>query len=766
MFAFASRHVVRFVVCALLFVTVRAQTVSTPADTQQEPIKLRTELVVVDAQVIDRRTHQFIRGLKPQDFDLFEDDAKQRIEYFGQDQLPLSIVLLLDVSPSVRPVIEKIRDGALQALQRLRPDDEVALMVFSGWTELIQDFTKDRQLILSKLGSALDKDGSGTRIHEAIEKAASQMRYATNPTSRRVIIAVTDNQGSMERYRDAVSEEEVRQMVIESGATVCGVIVRSLLNVADAVIFQSPVIQEKYKRTSVNPYVEETGGEIASSSKDEVNARLSEVFEHLRSRYSIGYISTNQNHNGKFRRIKVNLSADARKRLGGEIGVAARQGYYAVDRESEELLAQADSAPNNQAPAQSRPISDSSAPSVNDGRSATDSVTSSPVGGRVIEPDSQPSGMFDVQPLPIPPPPEPPRRANPYANLVMLDVNASNRKTRTAIEDLARQDLQLEDNGARREILHFSHGELPVSVIFLIDVTGKTPYVMSSLRRNVALWLRQLRPTDEVALMGFGSTADVVQDFTSDRKVVAGALRDFGDIARQKGIGGGQDRTVGIFIAAEHMDKAANPANRHVIVVITDDSPRSYTLADSGTTARLLLESQTTVYAMVTRGPRPPRTRQILTAAAEAALYSFGNPVSIATNVLTKIGTEALMDAILKDRAFGQMIQKTGGAMVRIDGEDATEKLTSLLGDIRNRYVIGIATPPSSPGQVIAPAATPATMSQAFHTLKLKAAPEALKRHPELSIVNAQGYYVRAPDLNADPPVVGDAEKHDEKNHD
>src|SRR5262249_50268966 len=163
---------------------------------------------------------------------------------------------------------------------------------------------------------------------------------------------------------------------------------RSLVNVADAVIFQIPAIQEKYKRTSVNPYVEETGGEIASSSKDEVNARLSEVFEHLRSRYSIGYVSTNQNHNGKFRRIRVSLSADARKRLGGEIAVAARQGYYAVDRESEELLAQADStAPMNQTQSQSRSTSDLPAPSGNDARSPANIEAAHPSGGRVIEPD-------------------------------------------------------------------------------------------------------------------------------------------------------------------------------------------------------------------------------------------------------------------------------------------------------------------------------------------------------------------------------------------
>src|SRR5262245_10746434 len=103
MVAFAFRRIRRLAACALLFltvVTVRAQTTASKTDDPQDSLKLRTDLVVVDAQVLDKRSHQFIRGLKPEDFDLFEDDAKQRIEYFGQDQLPLSIILLLDISPS------------------------------------------------------------------------------------------------------------------------------------------------------------------------------------------------------------------------------------------------------------------------------------------------------------------------------------------------------------------------------------------------------------------------------------------------------------------------------------------------------------------------------------------------------------------------------------------------------------------------------------------------------------------------------------------
>jgi VWFA-related protein len=749
MVAFGFRQIVHFVAYSLLIASVQAQTTPTPVDSAQDPIKLSAELVVVDAQVIDRKSREFIRGLKPQDFDLFEDEARQRIEFFGQDQLPLSIVLLVDISPSVRPVIEKIREGALQALQRLRPEDEVALMVFSGWTELIQDFTRQRQLILDKLGEALQKKGGGTRIHEAIAKAARQMRYATNPTSRRVIIAVTDNQGSMSRYRDAISEEEVQQTVTESGATVCGVIVRSLLNVADAILFQQPQVQERSKRTSVNPYIEQTGGELASASKDEINARLGEVIDHLRSRYSLGYLPTNQNHNGKFRKIRLALSAEARRRLGGEIVVSARQGYYAVDRDSEALLAEdSPAADNRQQPANSpsTPVS---------AEKPTTAVDAPEVA--LSPPDSKPAGDFGAQPtasnqpLAVKP-------LNPYSHLVMIDVHAVNKKTGAAVDNLAKEDFELADNGGKQEILHFSRGELPLSVIVLIDVGGKTPYVMSALRRNIARWLRELRRDDEIALMGFGSSAAIIQDFTKDRKLLAAGLRDFIDIARQKTIGNGQDRTAAVFQAAEHMDVAANPVGRRVIIAVTDDSPRSYTTAESGATARLLLDSGSVVYAMVTKGPRPSRGRHIATAAAQGAIFGLGNPVSIAIQVIGKMASEGVIDAIMKDRAFGQMIQKTGGSAVRIEGEDATEKLALLLDRIKNRYVVGIAacvTPSIAP--------TGASTSDGFHTLRLRLTPEALKRRGELSIVTLQGYYVRVPQRSPDSDAVKSAGKQEPK---
>jgi hypothetical protein len=118
----------------------------------------------------------------------------------------------------------------------------------------------------------------------------------------------------------------------------------------------------------------------------------------------------------------------------------------------------------------------------------------------------------------------------------------------------------------------------------------------------------------------------------------------------------------------------------------------------------------------------------------------MGNPVALAIQIFTRLGTGVLLDAILKDRAFGQMIQKTGGAAMRIDGEDATERFASLLDRIKNRYVMGFAAHDSSTTEP-----SSVTSTAPFHAVKLKLTPEAAKRHPELLLLTSEGHYEADP---------------------
>ena len=162
---------------------------------QQEIIKLSTDLVVIDAQVLNRKTGDMVSGLKAQDFEIYEDGAKQVINHFSQDKLSLSVILLIDLSASVSPALNEIRDGALMALNRLKESDEVAVIAFSTKTQLVQDFTVDRQAVVNNIGHIEKASviGQGTLLFPALRDAALHMSKAGNPASRRVIITITDN---------------------------------------------------------------------------------------------------------------------------------------------------------------------------------------------------------------------------------------------------------------------------------------------------------------------------------------------------------------------------------------------------------------------------------------------------------------------------------------------------------------------------------------------------------------------------------------------
>src|SRR5262245_44980156 len=295
-----------------------------------ESIKLSTDLVVIDVQALNRKTGQTINGLKAVDFELYEDGVRQEITHFSQDKLSLSVILLMDLSGSVSPVLKEIQSGALLALERLKENDEVAVIAFSSDTQLVQDFTPDRKLIIEKIGH-IEKTpviGQGTSLFEGLRDAAIHMNKASNPTSRRVIIAITDNI-AWEYHFSGLSEKEVSDTIVESGSMVCGLVVEGAMTKTERIFNWSRPGNDIYRRRmSVDPFANQTGGEVINSDKTEVNARLGLLIDHLRTRYSLGFSSKKEQADGSFRRISLALTSEARKRLG-DIVIRAKQGYYA-----------------------------------------------------------------------------------------------------------------------------------------------------------------------------------------------------------------------------------------------------------------------------------------------------------------------------------------------------------------------------------------------------------------------------------------------------
>jgi VWFA-related protein len=176
-----------------------------PADTPpaDPSVVFRSDvsLVRVDAQVVDRN-NRAIPGLRMEDFILREDGKQQEIRNFSSEKMPVDVVLLLDVSGSMQPHVQRIASAAHQALRVLGDEDRVAIMVFDRSTRVRLPFRNSRYDVERELESLLYQEtfDGGTDITRGLLDAANYMARHARRDARRAIVILTDDQ--TERDRD------------------------------------------------------------------------------------------------------------------------------------------------------------------------------------------------------------------------------------------------------------------------------------------------------------------------------------------------------------------------------------------------------------------------------------------------------------------------------------------------------------------------------------------------------------------------------------
>lgn len=308
-----------------------------------EPVfRIDVHEVLLDAQVINKKTRHAIPALKPGDFQVYEDNVPQRLSAFSQDKLPLSVVILFDLTDSVRPVLKSLGEGALEALQHLKPEDEVTVMVYAASTQVLQEATTDRALSVAAIekASRMESDEAAF-FNEGIFQASEQLAKGNKYSSRRVIIWLTDDVPNIPseneiplRYRRSLkgamphSQKEAMDHLFRTGTVVCSLVKQS----DDSVVGESRLRAHPAERMLHPPgevwkYAEATGGQVIEYKKKELKDKLAALIDDLRMRYSLSYHPSAQKPKGKFCTIKVKLAPEVKKSVG-DVVVEARQGYY------------------------------------------------------------------------------------------------------------------------------------------------------------------------------------------------------------------------------------------------------------------------------------------------------------------------------------------------------------------------------------------------------------------------------------------------------
>ena len=360
--------------CAAIFSTsFYAQDTPPPLikNDTDEVLKINTQLVEVPIVVTDK-TGTPLKNLKQQNFIVYEDGKKQEITEFTTTNAPFEVALLLDTSGSARRDLRFIKRAAAAFINSLRPGDKVAIVAFNterdqssayAVSEILTDLTSDR----TELETALEKVNisNGTPYYDSLLQIAEKI-FNKQPDrelrGRRAVVALTDGVDST----SLADFEEVREELGRTGVAAYFIQVDTreffeaeLLGDCEiALRFSKAQIRRYYKIFFPNSKVEKVSNfcQIGDFERLDMSKRLYwladqemkklaqtsggkvfpvadlrearrafiKVAEEIGTKYSLGYYSSNEARDGKYRRIKVEL-----KGTPTGASVRAREGYTA-----------------------------------------------------------------------------------------------------------------------------------------------------------------------------------------------------------------------------------------------------------------------------------------------------------------------------------------------------------------------------------------------------------------------------------------------------
>ena len=286
---------------------VRAQSPS--PDAKAQTLKVDVDLVLVNATVSDT-LGRMVTGLERENFQLWEDKVEQKIEYFSNEDLPLSIGLIFDATGSMSDKISTARDAAVTFLKMGNPEDEFFLVTFSQQAQLAQDFTTDVTRLQSRL---LFTPAKGlTPLFDAVYLGLDKMKGATN--KRKALLLITDGEDNHSRYTFANIKEFAKERDVQIFAI-------GIVNPF------GELAQGKTGRSIIEDLVEISGGRaFFPDSVNELQDICTKIGIELKNQYVLGYHSTNEAKDGKWRKIRLKVNAP--KGLPS-LSVRGKSGYYA-----------------------------------------------------------------------------------------------------------------------------------------------------------------------------------------------------------------------------------------------------------------------------------------------------------------------------------------------------------------------------------------------------------------------------------------------------
>jgi VWFA-related protein len=273
------------------------------------------DLVVLHATVSDRQGG-FVSNLGERDFEVSEDGLPQSIRLFRNEDVPVTVGLIVDHSTSMRQRMQEVIAAARAFVRSSNRDDEMFIVnfnekVYLGLPRAIQ-FT-DSTAELGEAISATPIRGM-TALYDAIAKGLEKLQAGSR--DKKVLIVVSDG-------GDNASAHSLAQVMKLAGQS-------------SAVIYTVGIYQAEDKERNLGvlkDLARATGGEaFLPEELPEVTAICERIARDIRHQYTIGYVPINPPHDGAYHAIRVLVRAKGHK----NVSVRTRTGYIAGGQRRDE----------------------------------------------------------------------------------------------------------------------------------------------------------------------------------------------------------------------------------------------------------------------------------------------------------------------------------------------------------------------------------------------------------------------------------------------
>jgi VWFA-related protein len=291
---------------------------------ENDVIRVDTQLVAINASVVDRSTNRGLVGLTQNDFKLYEDGAPQQIANFESNAAPFNLVLLIDLSGSTKEIVNLIRGAALRFVAAARPADRIAVVTFAAAPVIVSGLTGDRNLLRRRI-AAIEQPHGSTKLYDALDFTMNEVLKNAKDSRRNAIVLMSDGlDSSLPNVKGAGSTLSYKEL-LHNAQEFDGVIYSLWLNTEYESLSTEDVQPETFDlaHDRVKELAEAGGGVFYEVEKlDDLAGAYERVVADLGTVYSFAYRPTNKTRDGGWRSVRLTVERPNAVARG-------KRGYYA-----------------------------------------------------------------------------------------------------------------------------------------------------------------------------------------------------------------------------------------------------------------------------------------------------------------------------------------------------------------------------------------------------------------------------------------------------